>query len=116
MPQAGRWWATPGRKRSRRKRCCPSPLVHSTERRAGSRAARQQPIRPAWARTGSPARIRPRPPVLPCLRALRTGFALELLQQAFKSTRELRTQRRAERGLVAGESARGLGKLLVVAP
>src|SRR3954470_19980244 len=48
--------------------------------------------------------------------ALRTGFALELLQQAFKATRELRTQRRAERRLAPGEGARGLGKLLVVAP
>src|SRR5215217_6860402 len=48
--------------------------------------------------------------------ALRTGFALELLQQAFKATRELRAQRRAERGLVPGDGARGLGKLLVVAP
>src|SRR3954471_22263434 len=48
--------------------------------------------------------------------ALRTGFALELLQQAFKATRELRAQRRAERSLGPGESARGLGKLLVVAP
>src|SRR3954466_6325053 len=48
--------------------------------------------------------------------ALRTGFAFELLQQAFKTTRELRSQRRAERGLAPGESARGLGKLLVVAP
>src|SRR5215210_813350 len=46
--------------------------------------------------------------------ALRTGFALELLQRAFKATRELRAKRRAERGLA--ESARGLGKLLVVAP
>src|SRR5829696_2634774 len=48
--------------------------------------------------------------------ALRTGFALELLQEAFKTTRELRAQRRAERGLAPGQSARGLGKLLVVAP
>jgi hypothetical protein len=40
--------------------------------------------------------------------ALRTGFALELLQEAFKATRELRAQRRAERGLAAGQSARGL--------
>src|SRR3954454_15298606 len=48
--------------------------------------------------------------------ALRTGFALELLQEAFKATRELRTKRRTERGLAPGASARGLGKLLVVAP
>src|SRR3954467_13746666 len=48
--------------------------------------------------------------------ALRTGCALELLQGAFKATRELRAQRRAERDLGPGESARGLGKLLVVAP
>src|SRR5919112_882453 len=48
--------------------------------------------------------------------ALRTGFALELLQEALKTTRELRAQRRAKRGVAPGESARGLGKLLVVAP
>jgi len=48
--------------------------------------------------------------------ALRTGFARELLQEAFRATRTLRAHRRAERGLPAGEPARGLGKLLVVAP
>ncbi len=48
--------------------------------------------------------------------ALRTGFARELLQEAFVATRALRTRRRDERGLLAGEPARGLGKLLVVAP
>jgi superfamily II DNA or RNA helicase len=48
--------------------------------------------------------------------ALRTGFARELLQEAFRATRNLRARRRAERGLAAGETARGLGKLLVVAP
>jgi superfamily II DNA or RNA helicase len=48
--------------------------------------------------------------------ALRTGFARQVLQEAFKATRELRAHRRAERGLAAGEAARGLGKLLVVAP
>jgi hypothetical protein len=48
--------------------------------------------------------------------ALRTGFARELLQEAFTATRQLRTHRRAERGLAPGETARGLGKLLVVAP
>jgi superfamily II DNA or RNA helicase len=48
--------------------------------------------------------------------ALRTGFARELLQEAFRATRNLRAHRRAERGLSAGETARGLGKLLVVAP
>jgi len=48
--------------------------------------------------------------------ALRTGFADALLREAFRSTRDLRTQRRAERGLLPGAIARGLGKLLVVAP
>src|SRR3712207_182270 len=48
--------------------------------------------------------------------ALRTGFARELLQEAFKATRELRAQRRAERGLAAGEAGGGVGKLLVVGP
>ena len=48
--------------------------------------------------------------------ALRTGFATELLRKAFEATRELRAKRRVERGLPAGAAARGLGKLLVVAP
>ena len=48
--------------------------------------------------------------------ALRTGFATELLRKAFEATRELRAKRRSERGLAAGAAARGLGKLLVVAP
>ncbi len=48
--------------------------------------------------------------------ALRTGFARELLQEAFRATRNLRSRRRAERGLAADEAAHGLGKLLVVAP
>lgn len=48
--------------------------------------------------------------------ALRTGFADELLRRAFEATRDLRGRRRHERGLSAGTSARGLGKLLVVAP
>ena len=43
--------------------------------------------------------------------ALRTGFADELLRQAFDATRSLRARRRAERG-----EGRGLGKLLIVAP
>jgi len=48
--------------------------------------------------------------------ALRTGFARELLEEAFRATRDLRARRRAERGLAPGDAARGLGKLLVVAP
>ncbi len=48
--------------------------------------------------------------------ALRTGFAEALLREAFLAIRELRAHRRQERGLAAGEAARGLGKLLVVAP
>lgn len=48
--------------------------------------------------------------------ALRTGFADELLRQAFCATRDLRARRRHERGLAIGAPARGLGKLLVVAP
>jgi len=43
--------------------------------------------------------------------ALRTGFAEDLLRQAFEATRSLRARRRAERG-----EGRGLGKLLIVAP
>ena len=48
--------------------------------------------------------------------ALRTGFSETLLRHAFDATRDLRAKRRRGRGLVAGEGARGLGKLLVVAP
>ena len=47
--------------------------------------------------------------------ALRTGFAEHLLREAFTAIRTLRTERRMARGLAAGEPARGLGKLLVVA-
>ena len=48
--------------------------------------------------------------------ALRTGFAEALLRRAFEATRSLRAERRARLGLPPGEAARGLGKLLVVAP
>ncbi|HET9019551.1 MAG TPA: DEAD/DEAH box helicase family protein [Acetobacteraceae bacterium] len=48
--------------------------------------------------------------------ALRTGFADDLLREAFGRARDLRTARRQARGLVPGEAAPGLGKLLVVAP
>lgn len=47
--------------------------------------------------------------------ALRTGFADQLLRQAFTATRTLRATRRQERGVPQGADARGLGKLLVVA-
>lgn len=48
--------------------------------------------------------------------ALRTGFADDLLRQAFVRARDLRAARRHAHRLAAGERARGLGKLLVVAP
>jgi len=48
--------------------------------------------------------------------ALRTGFAEALLREAFLAIRDLRARRRSARGLGPGEAARGLGKLLVVAP
>ena len=48
--------------------------------------------------------------------ALRTGFAEALLREAFVAVRDLRARRRQGRGLAPGEAARGLGKLLVVAP
>ena len=48
--------------------------------------------------------------------ALRTGFAKALLRQAFVAIRDLRDRRRRERGLPPAAPARGLGKLLVVAP
>jgi superfamily II DNA or RNA helicase len=48
--------------------------------------------------------------------ALRTGFADALLRRAFEATRRLRAERRGRLGIAPGEAARGLGKLLVVAP
>ena len=48
--------------------------------------------------------------------ALRTGFAEQLLREAFTAARTLRAERRRERGVAAGQDARGLSKLLVVAP
>ncbi len=48
--------------------------------------------------------------------ALRTGFADELLRRAFEAIRTIRARRRSERRLPADARARGLGKLLVVAP
>ncbi len=48
--------------------------------------------------------------------ALHTGFAKALLREAFVAIRDLRARRRLDRGLDPGCSARGLGKLLVVAP
>jgi superfamily II DNA or RNA helicase len=48
--------------------------------------------------------------------ALRTGFAEALLWEAFVAIRHVRARRRQERGLAPGAAARGLGKLLVVAP
>ena len=48
--------------------------------------------------------------------ALRTGFAEALLRRAFEHTRAVRAERRARLGVAPGEAARGLGKLLVVAP
>ena len=48
--------------------------------------------------------------------ALRTGFAEALLEEAFRATRRVRAERRAAMGLPPGAVARGLGKLLVVAP
>jgi len=48
--------------------------------------------------------------------ALRTGFAEALLRRAFEATRRLRAERRERLGLAPGAPARGLGKLLVVAP
>jgi superfamily II DNA or RNA helicase len=48
--------------------------------------------------------------------ALRTGFAEALLREAFLAVRDLRARRRADRDLPPGAPARGLGKMLVVAP
>lgn len=65
-------------------------------------------------RLGGPHPIETTRPAL--FTALRTGFADALLRQAFEAIRDLRTRRRHERGLPPGATARGLGKLLVVAP
>ncbi len=48
--------------------------------------------------------------------ALRTGFANQLLREAFTATRKLRADRRRARGGPPNADTRGLGKLLVVAP
>ena len=48
--------------------------------------------------------------------ALRTGFAEALLRRAFDATRMLRAERRIALGAEPGDTPRGLGKLLVVAP
>ena len=48
--------------------------------------------------------------------ALRTGFAEALLREAFTAVRRIRAERRRERHLPPDATARGLGKLLVVAP
>ena len=48
--------------------------------------------------------------------ALRTGFAVHLLREAFQAARKLRATRRKGRGIGPDTVARGLGKLLVVAP
>ncbi|AWN38445.1 DEAD/DEAH box helicase [Methylobacterium radiodurans] len=64
-------------------------------------------------RIGGGVRVTTRPALFT---ALRTGFARDLLGEAFHATRRLRARRRAERGLGPSEPALGLGKLLVVAP
>lgn len=48
--------------------------------------------------------------------ALRTGYADDLLRAAYLDCRRRRGARRAQQGLMPGAPARGLGKLLVVAP
>lgn len=48
--------------------------------------------------------------------ALRTGYADDVLRRAFADCREHRAQRRLKLGLGPADAARGLGKLLVVAP
>ena len=48
--------------------------------------------------------------------ALRTGFANQLLREAFVATRDLRARRRKVLGAAPDAGPRGLGKLLVVAP
>ncbi|AWN44588.1 DEAD/DEAH box helicase [Methylobacterium durans] len=77
----------------------------------GGRAAGQARVGPH--RLGGAVRNTTRPALFT---ALRTGFARDLLQEAFGATRRLRARRRAERGFGPTEFARGLGKLLVVAP
>ncbi len=64
-------------------------------------------------RLGGGVRVTTRPALFT---ALRTGFARDLLGEAFHATRRIRARRRAERGLGPAEPALGLGKLLVVAP
>ena len=80
-------------------------------RRAGSTRAGRRLARNGCSRTGRPRTTRPA-----LFTALRTGFADQLLREAFAATRALRAARRHERDLPPGAPARGLGKLLVVAP
>ena len=61
--------------------------------------------------TGASDKLRPM-----LFTALRTGYAEAVLRRAFTDCREHRAKRRAELRLPPGETARGLGKLLVVAP
>lgn len=71
-------------------------------------------------RTVGPHRLRtafPTQTTRPALfTALRTGFADTLLREALIAARRLRAERRTAHGLPTGAVARGLGKLLVVAP
>lgn len=77
----------------------------------GGRGAGQARVGPH--RLGGGVRVTTRPALFT---ALRTGFARDLLQEAFAATRRLRARRRSERDLSPGQAAHGLGKLLVVAP
>ncbi|MER2269196.1 DEAD/DEAH box helicase [Methylobacterium oxalidis] len=77
----------------------------------GGRAAGQARVGPH--RLAGGVRITTRPALFT---ALRTGFARDLLQEAFGATRRLRARRREDRGMAPTQAARGLGKLLVVAP
>ncbi|HEV7439053.1 MAG TPA: DEAD/DEAH box helicase family protein, partial [Methylobacterium sp.] len=78
----------------------------------GGRASGQSRVGPHRLSAGG-VRVTTRPALFT---ALRTGFASDLLSEAFHATRRLRARRRLERGLGASEAAPGLGKLLVVAP
>ena len=72
-------------------------------------------------RRARPTPARPRPSgrdntVRRCSRRSARGFAEALLREAFVAIRDLRARRRQQRGLPPAAAARGLGKLLVVAP
>ena len=111
MRPAGRWSATRASRPWPTARCFPSPSARWTAE-ASWRDEAGLELGPHRLNNSHPDETT-RPALFT---ALRTGFAEALLREAFVAIRDLRAQRRQERGLPPAAVARGLGKLLVVAP